>query len=67
MTDLGLTKLMKKKNLNFAALGLFFQSYCKQQQAAYTSASASERKEMSGFMRHLRREVGMSQRVINGV
>lgn len=58
---------MKKKNLNFAAFGLFFQSYCKQQLAAYSSASASERKEMNGFMRHLRREVGMSQRVINGV
>ena len=67
MTDLGLTKLMKKKNLNFAAFGLFFQSYCKQQQAAYTSASASERKEMHGYKRHLRREVGMSQRVINEV
>lgn len=56
-----------KKLLNLPALGLFFQSYCKQQLAAYSSASASERKEMSGFMRHLRCEVGMSQRVINHV
>ena len=56
-----------KKLINLPALGLFFQSYCKQQLAAYSSASASERKEMSGFMRHLRREVGMSQRVISHV
>lgn len=59
-------KSMKKK-LCLSVLGLFFRNYCRAQEEAYKSATLSARKEMYGYMRYLRNEVGMSQRVINRI
>ena len=56
-----------KKNLRLAVVGTFVRNCIEREKMAYNEASLQQRRQMTGIIRHLRLEVGMSQRVQNRV
>ncbi len=56
-----------KKNLRLAVVGTFVSRCIEREKMAYHEANLQQRREMTGIIRHLRMEVGMSQRVQNRV